>query len=84
MVMNVSHWSLFGFCVIILISLFLFFFFFCVVGWFLVYSKEEVGSPEVPCVNPVDLNDFCYGDGKIHGYQGLKVVLLFYSYIALC
>ena len=53
-------------------------------GWFLVYSKEEVGSPEVPCVNPVDLNDFFDGDGKIHGYQGLKVVLLFYSYIALC
>ncbi|CAF1765018.1 hypothetical protein HID58_088036 [Brassica napus] len=36
---------------------------------YLVYSKEEVGSPEVPCVNPVDLNDFFDGDGKIHGYQ---------------
>ena len=67
----------FNCCDIVLISLF-------VVGWFLVSNKEEVGSPEFPCVTPVDLNDFCYGDGKIHGYQGLKVVLLFYSYIALC
>ncbi|KAL0646720.1 hypothetical protein Bca4012_045011 [Brassica carinata] len=49
---------------------------------YLVYSKEEVGSPEVPCVNPVDLNDFCYGDGKIHGYQGLKINVWINSIIA--
>ena len=42
-----------------------------------------MGSPEVPCVNPVDLNDFFDGDGKIYGYHGLKVLLLFYIYIAL-
>ncbi|KAL0734911.1 hypothetical protein Bca4012_011121 [Brassica carinata] len=40
---------------------------------YLVSSKEEVGSPEVPCVTPVDLNDFFDGDGKIYGYQGLKI-----------
>ncbi|RID41114.1 hypothetical protein BRARA_J01100 [Brassica rapa] len=40
---------------------------------YLVSSKEEVGSPEVPCVNPVDLNDFFDGDGKIYGYHGLKI-----------
>ncbi|KAF8102660.1 hypothetical protein N665_0197s0024 [Sinapis alba] len=40
---------------------------------YLVSSREEVGSPEVPCVSPVDLNDFFDGDGKIYGYQGLKI-----------
>lgn len=40
---------------------------------YLVSSKEEVGSPDVSCVTPVDLNDFFDGDGKIYGYQGLKI-----------
>ncbi|KFK27237.1 hypothetical protein AALP_AA8G355400 [Arabis alpina] len=40
---------------------------------YLVSSKEEVDSPEISCVTPVDLNDFFDGDGKIYGYQGLKI-----------
>ncbi|CAN8248356.1 unnamed protein product [Cochlearia groenlandica] len=40
---------------------------------YLVSSKEEVGSDQVPCVNPVDLNDFFDGDGKIYGYLDLKI-----------
>ncbi|CAH2069713.1 unnamed protein product [Thlaspi arvense] len=40
---------------------------------YLVSSKEEVDSPEIPSVNPVDLSDFFGGDGKIYGYQGLKI-----------
>ncbi|CAA7062502.1 unnamed protein product [Microthlaspi erraticum] len=40
---------------------------------YLVSSKEELDSTEIPCVNPVDLNDFFDGDGKIYGYQDLKI-----------
>ncbi|ESQ42743.1 hypothetical protein EUTSA_v10013465mg [Eutrema salsugineum] len=40
---------------------------------YLVSSKEEVDSPGISCVNPVDLNDFFDGDGKIYGYQDLKI-----------
>ncbi|KAL1195182.1 Histone acetyltransferase type B catalytic subunit [Cardamine amara subsp. amara] len=40
---------------------------------YLVSSKEEVDSPDISCVKPVDLNDFFEGDGKIYGYQDLKI-----------
>lgn len=42
-----------------------------------------MGSPDVSCVTPVDLNDFFDGDGKIYGYQGLKVVffLSFFQFL---
>lgn len=43
-------------------------------GDFPVSSKEEVDSPAISSVKPVDLNDFFDGDGKIYGYQGLKVM----------
>lgn len=45
--------------------------------FFLVSTKEEVDSPEIPCVNPVNLNDFFDGDGKIYGYQDLQVTRLY-------
>lgn len=41
---------------------------------FIVSSKEEVGSPDSFCIDPVDLNSFFDEDGKIYGYQGLKVI----------
>ncbi|XP_010536846.1 PREDICTED: histone acetyltransferase type B catalytic subunit [Tarenaya hassleriana] len=40
---------------------------------YLASSKEEVGSPEISCLNPVDLNSFFDEEGKIYGYQGLKI-----------
>jgi histone acetyltransferase 1 len=40
---------------------------------YLVSSKEEVDSSDISSVKPVDLNDFFDGDGKIYGYQGLKI-----------
>ncbi|XP_010497390.1 PREDICTED: histone acetyltransferase type B catalytic subunit-like, partial [Camelina sativa] len=46
---------------------------------YLVSSKEEVDSPDISCVKPVDLNDFIDGDGKIYGYQGLKVMWIYYD-----
>jgi len=45
-----------------------------VMGDVLVSSKEEVDSSDISSVKPVDLNDFFDGDGKIYGYQGLKVM----------
>jgi histone acetyltransferase 1 len=42
-------------------------------GDVLVSSKEEVDSSDISSVKPVDLNDFFDGDGKIYGYQGLKI-----------
>lgn len=49
----------------------------------LVSSKEEVDSPDISCVKPVDLNDFFDGDGKIYGYQGLKVMWPYHEIILL-
>lgn len=47
------------------------FLFLCVVA---VCSKDEVGSTDSLCIDPVDLNSFFDDeDGKIYGYQGLKV-----------
>lgn len=40
----------------------------------IVSSKEEVGSADSLCVDPVDLNSFFDEDGKIYGYQGLQVI----------
>ncbi|KAH7572185.1 hypothetical protein JRO89_XS04G0216600 [Xanthoceras sorbifolium] len=42
---------------------------------YLVSSKEEVGSLDCFCINPVDLNTFFEEDGKIYGYQGLKITI---------
>ena len=44
----------------------------CIVS--IVSSKEEVGSPDSFCIDPVDLNSFFDEDGKIYGYRGLKVI----------
>lgn len=41
----------------------------------LVSSKEEVDAPEPFVLDPVDLNSFFGDDGKIYGYQGLKVIV---------
>lgn len=40
----------------------------------LVSSKEEVGVSDSFSIDPVDLNSFLDEDGKIYGYQGLKVI----------
>ena len=42
-----------------------------------------MGSPDVSCVTPVDLNDFFDGDGKIYGYQGLKVVFFLSFFLSV-
>ncbi|KAK4838608.1 hypothetical protein QYF36_015035 [Acer negundo] len=42
---------------------------------YLVSSKEEVGAPDSFCIDPVDLNSFFEEDGKIYGYQGLKITI---------
>lgn len=36
-------------------------------------SKDEVDSPNSYQIEPVDLNTFFEDDGKIYGYNGLKV-----------
>jgi histone acetyltransferase 1 len=41
---------------------------FCIVS-----SKEEFDAPESFLINPVDLNSYFDDDGKIYGYEGLKV-----------
>ncbi|THF94006.1 hypothetical protein TEA_020415 [Camellia sinensis var. sinensis] len=41
----------------------------------LVSSKEEVDAPASFCIQPVDLNHFFEEDGKIYGYQGLKITI---------
>ncbi|CAL5377612.1 unnamed protein product [Camellia sinensis] len=46
--------------------------------WFLegvVSSKEEVDAPDSFCIQPIDLNHFFEEDGKIYGYQGLKITI---------
>ncbi|XP_044471152.1 histone acetyltransferase type B catalytic subunit-like isoform X1 [Mangifera indica] len=52
---------------------------------YLVSSKEEVGVSDSFCINPVDLNSFFDEDGKIYGYQELKItvwvsMISFHSY----
>ncbi|XP_016446823.2 histone acetyltransferase type B catalytic subunit [Nicotiana tabacum] len=42
---------------------------------YLVSSKEDVDSPNSFCLEPVDLNHFFEDDGKIFGYQGLKITI---------
>lgn len=41
--------------------------------WNLVSSKEEVDTADSFCVESVDFERFFEEDGKIYGYQGLKV-----------
>ncbi|KAJ1400972.1 Histone acetyl transferase HAT1 N-terminal [Sesbania bispinosa] len=52
---------------------------------FLVSSKEEFHAPESFVIDPVDLNSFFDDDGKIYGYEGLKITIWissisFYAY----
>ncbi|XP_007012920.2 PREDICTED: histone acetyltransferase type B catalytic subunit [Theobroma cacao] len=42
---------------------------------YLVSRKEEVGTSDGFCISPVDLNSFFEEDGKIYGYQGLKITI---------
>ncbi|KAK9274736.1 hypothetical protein L1049_021987 [Liquidambar formosana] len=42
---------------------------------FLVSSKDEVGASDGFCIDPIDLNQFFDDDGKIYGYQGLKITI---------
>ncbi|KAL4589556.1 hypothetical protein LXL04_002464 [Taraxacum kok-saghyz] len=42
---------------------------------YMVSRQEEVGSPESFPVEPVDLSPFFEEDGKIYGYQGLKITI---------
>ncbi|XP_022154760.1 histone acetyltransferase type B catalytic subunit [Momordica charantia] len=44
---------------------------------YLVCTKEEVGSTDSLSIDPVDLNSFFDEDGKIYGYQGLKITVWF-------
>ncbi|BAT81185.1 Histone acetyltransferase type B catalytic subunit [Vigna angularis] len=52
---------------------------------YLVSSKEEFDAPESFVIHPVDLNNYFNDDGKIYGYEGLKITIWvssisFYSY----
>ncbi|OWM66103.1 hypothetical protein CDL15_Pgr015530 [Punica granatum] len=40
---------------------------------YLVSGKEEVGAADSFCLDPIDLGNFFEEDGKIYGYQGLKI-----------
>ncbi|XP_019419159.1 PREDICTED: histone acetyltransferase type B catalytic subunit-like [Lupinus angustifolius] len=42
---------------------------------FLVSSKEEFHAPESFVLDPVDLSIFFDDDGKIYGYEGLKITI---------
>ncbi|KAF7813039.1 Histone acetyltransferase type B catalytic subunit [Senna tora] len=42
---------------------------------FLVSSKEEFCAPESFVIEPVDLNSFFDDDGKIYGYEDLKITI---------
>ncbi|KAJ6763222.1 HISTONE ACETYLTRANSFERASE TYPE B CATALYTIC SUBUNIT [Salix purpurea] len=42
---------------------------------YLVSSKEEVGASHSFRISPVDLNSFFDEDGKIYGYNGLKITI---------
>lgn len=39
-----------------------------------VSREDEVGASDSFCIDPVDLNSFFGEDGKIYGYQQLKVI----------
>ncbi|XP_057968544.1 histone acetyltransferase type B catalytic subunit isoform X2 [Malania oleifera] len=41
----------------------------------IVSSKEEVGTSDAFSIDPIDLNGFFDDDGKIYGYQGLKITI---------
>lgn len=45
-------------------------------------SKEEVDSQNSFQIEPVDLNQFFEDEGKIYGYQELKVKLQIYDLIS--
>ena len=45
----------------------------------IVSSKEEVGSTDSFCIEPVDLNSSFDDDGKIYGYKGLKVIFIHFN-----
>ncbi|KAK7321537.1 hypothetical protein VNO77_32284 [Canavalia gladiata] len=52
---------------------------------YLVSSEEEFNAPESFVIQPVDLNSFFDDDGKIYGYEGLKITIWvssisFYAY----
>lgn len=57
------------YCVELYVSLLMY-----LIACVIVSSKEEVGSADSLCVDPVDLNSFFDEDGKIYGYQGLQVI----------
>ncbi|XP_052183806.1 histone acetyltransferase type B catalytic subunit isoform X2 [Diospyros lotus] len=40
---------------------------------YMISSKEQMDNPDSFCFQPVDLDRFFGEDGKIYGYQGLKV-----------
>ncbi|KAF5743026.1 putative histone acetyltransferase type B catalytic subunit [Tripterygium wilfordii] len=42
---------------------------------YLVSNEEEVGALDGICLEPIDLNGFFDEDGKIYGYQGLKITI---------
>ncbi|OMO67340.1 Acyl-CoA N-acyltransferase [Corchorus capsularis] len=42
---------------------------------YLVSRKEEVRTSDGLCITPVDLNQFFEEDGKIYGYEGLKITI---------
>ncbi|XP_041006246.1 histone acetyltransferase type B catalytic subunit isoform X1 [Juglans microcarpa x Juglans regia] len=42
---------------------------------YLVSRKEEVDSADSFCIDPIDLSSFFDEDGKIYGYQGLKITI---------
>lgn len=64
-------------CVIVLSILFLICLSACTVS-----SKEEVDSQNSFQIEPVDLNQFFEDEGKIFGYQELKVKLQIYVLIS--
>lgn len=47
---------------------------YCLFVGIAVSRKDEVGASDSFCIDPVDLNSFFEEDGKIYGYQGLKVI----------
>lgn len=42
---------------------------------YIVSSAEDVDSPSSFCLEPIDLNQFFEDDGRIFGYQGLKITI---------
>ncbi|KAJ9688229.1 hypothetical protein PVL29_014112 [Vitis rotundifolia] len=48
---------------------------YCLFVGIAVSRKDEVGASDSFCIDPVDLNSFFEEDGKIYGYQGLKITV---------